>query len=95
MNSFSPIADLQPSFTEPAPGHARIVLQSLLSRQSCWPLISPAPSDDELAMIFDAALRAPDHGRLRPWRFVIVRGAARDALGNVLVDIAHARSARR
>ncbi|SPB18007.1 nitroreductase family protein [Caballeronia novacaledonica] len=70
---------------------ARIVLESLLTRQSHWPLVEPAPNDDELSLIIDAALRAPDHGRLRPWRFVVVRGAARDALGQVLVDVARAR----
>jgi nitroreductase len=70
---------------------AHTVLQSLLTRQSHWPLIEPAPTDDELSLIVDAALRAPDHGRLRPWRFVVVRGAARDALGQVLVDVARAR----
>ncbi len=42
-------------------------------------------------LIFDAALRAPDHGRLRPWRFVCIRGDARTELGEVLVDIAAAR----
>ncbi|HXZ09400.1 MAG TPA: nitroreductase [Paraburkholderia sp.] len=96
MNSLSPTVDLHPSLIEHAPfgdpHRAQVVLQSLLSRRSCWPLTAPAPDDEELALIFDAALRAPDHGRLRPWRFVIVRGAARDALGDVLVDIAHARS---
>ncbi|WP_250517371.1 nitroreductase [Caballeronia sp. INDeC2] len=70
-------------------GHT--VLQSLLTRQSRWPLIEPAPNDDELSLIVDAALCAPDHGRLRPWRFVVVRGAAREALGRVLVDVARAR----
>jgi nitroreductase len=67
------------------------VLQALLTRQSHWPLTEPAPNDEELALIVDAALRAPDHGRLRPWRFVVVRGDAREALGQVLVDAARAR----
>lgn len=31
-----------------------------------------------------AAMRAPDHGRLRPWHFIVVDGAARAALGDVL-----------
>ncbi|GAB5097915.1 nitroreductase family protein [Caballeronia sp. HLA56] len=71
---------------------ADTVLRSLLSRQSHWPLVEPAPGDEELALIVDAALRAPDHGRLRPWRFVLVRGDAREALGQVLVDAARARA---
>lgn len=71
---------------------AQLVLDSLLSRQSHWPLAEPGPNDAELAKIFDAASRAPDHARLRPWRFVLVRGDARGALGDVLVDLASARS---
>ncbi len=61
-------------------------LEALLSRQSHWPLSAPAPSDAELNLIFDAALRAPDHGRLRPWRFVVVRDEAREDLGQALVE---------
>lgn len=72
--------------------NAQIVLDSLLSRQSHWPLTEPGPNDAELAKIFDAALRAPDHAHLQPWRFVLVRGNARGALGDVLVDLACARS---
>ncbi|MFL9868173.1 nitroreductase [Paraburkholderia fungorum] len=64
----------------------------LLSRQSHWPLTEPGPANAELDLIFDAALRAPDHGNLRPWRFVTIRGDARNQLGDVLVDLACARS---
>jgi len=31
-----------------------------------------------------AAARAPDHGKLRPWRFVVIAGGARNAFGDVL-----------
>ena len=44
----------------------------LLSRFSCGSLTQPAPNDDELHQILSTAMRAPDHGRLRPWRFVII-----------------------
>ena len=70
----------------------RAAIDSLLSRQSHWPLVEPGPADHELDLIFDAALRAPDHGRLQPWRFVLVRGEARGELGDVLVDIAAQRA---
>jgi len=66
-------------------------LELLLSRSSSRPLTEPAPTDDVLNLAFDAALRAPDHGQLRPWRFVIVRGVARDALGEVFAQAAKAR----
>jgi nitroreductase len=62
----------------------------LLSRVSVVPaqLAEPGPSDAQLSLILDAGLRAPDHGRLRPWRFVVVRGGARDALGELLAAAA-------
>lgn len=63
----------------------------LLGRQSYWPLIDPGPGDAELNLIFDAALRAPDHGRLQPWRFTFIRGDARAELAEVLIDIAASR----
>lgn len=74
------------------PAAADAALDTLLSRRSCWPLVEPGPDDAALRTIFDAALRAPDNGRLRPWRFILVRGAAREALGEIMVDIAHQRA---
>lgn len=67
-------------------------LKSLMTRQSFWPLAEPAPDDSELRQIFDAALRAPDHGALRPSRFILIRGGARLKLGELLVDLACARA---
>lgn len=69
----------------------REALALLLERHSPWPLTAPAPRDDELDLVFQAALRAPDHGQLRPWRFVLIRDAARAALGDVFVQAARAR----
>lgn len=45
-----------------------------------------SPDGADLDLILDAALRAPDHGRLRPWRFVLIRGAAREELGEIFVE---------
>lgn len=50
-------------------------IDSLLSRTS-HPgslMTGPAPTDAELKQILGAAQRATDHGRLRPWRFIVVR----------------------
>jgi nitroreductase len=74
------------------PSPSVTALDVLLSRQSHWPLVEPGPADADLEQIFDAALRAPDHGRLRPWRFVFIRGEARGDLGDLLVELASARS---
>ena len=56
----------------------------LLTRRSARALTEPAPDEGALALIFSSAVRAPDHGRLRPWRFITVRGAARGRLGELL-----------
>lgn len=48
----------------------------LLSRRSVKFVQAPGPSDDELGRILQAAMSAPDHGRLQPWRFALIRGQA-------------------
>lgn len=69
------------------------VLATLLSRRSvpAEALMAPGPDEAQLAAAIDAALRAPDHGRLRPWRFRVVRSeAARGALSALLARFAEA-----
>jgi len=58
----------------------------LLARRSARALSEPAPDAGALALILSSAVRAPDHGRLRPWRFITVRGAARERFGELLAD---------
>lgn len=57
----------------------------ITSRQNTSPrrLVEPGPSASALASIFRAAAAAPDHGLLRPWRFVIVPQARRADLAEV------------
>jgi len=58
-------------------------LQLLHRRNSAPKLTEPGPDADALGQMFAAALRAPDHAWLRPWRFLVIEGPARDALGEV------------
>ncbi|SPJ34567.1 nitroreductase family protein [Kushneria phyllosphaerae] len=53
----------------------------LLDRESHGKLEGPAPTPEQMELIYRAALRAPDHGELRPWRFIEYTGAGREALG--------------
>jgi nitroreductase len=61
-------------------------LEALLTRRSPGKLIDPAPDDAALKTMLDAAMRAPDHGRLRPWRFIVLRGDARARLGDLMAE---------
>jgi len=61
-------------------------LELLVGRESATKLASPGPDQEALEKMFQSALRAPDHGRLRPWRFVVVRGGARERLGELFAD---------
>jgi len=56
----------------------------LLRRRSMSKLGEPAPEGAALERMLRAALRAPDHGLLRPWKVLLVRGPARQRLGEVL-----------
>lgn len=64
----------------------------LQQRSSSARLAEPAPTDAELNDIFVAASRAPDHARLRPWRFRLIQGEARHHLGELFADAAAARN---
>jgi nitroreductase len=61
-------------------------IEALLTRRSPGRLTDPAPDDAALKTMLDAAMRAPDHGRLRPWRFIVLRGEARTRLGAVMAE---------
>ncbi|NCT84717.1 MAG: nitroreductase [Comamonadaceae bacterium] len=65
-------------------------LDALLTRYSVGPkhLVEPGPSDEQLALMAQAALRAPDHAELVPYRFKLVRGAAKQAMAALFADAA-------
>jgi nitroreductase len=61
-------------------------IKTLLTRKSSPRLQEPSPSPEELELIFQAALRAPDHAALKPWKFIKVSGKGREKLAEVLLD---------
>ena len=64
-----------------------IALQSLLARRSvpALQLREPGPTQAQIEAAIAAALRAPDHGNLKPFRCVLVRGSARARFSELLV----------
>lgn len=61
-------------------------LDLLLSRDSAMKLDAPGPSESELEQILQSAVYAPDHGRLRPWRFVVIPTEQRARFGDVMAE---------
>ncbi|WP_312934524.1 nitroreductase [Pseudomonas sp.] len=66
-------------------------LDALLNRVSVARLTDPAPDAAQREALFQAALRAPDHGQLRPWRFLTVEGQGREALGELFAQAMQAK----
>ena len=62
------------------------LLSLLATRRSGHPreMVAPGPSPDELDHILGIAARTPDHGKLFPWRFVVVERDQRGALADLL-----------
>lgn len=61
-------------------------MQALLERKSVPPRLmanTDGPTADDIQDMLRAAMTAPDHGAVRPWRFVIVEGEDRAKLGEV------------
>ena len=61
-------------------------IDTILERRSAKGLTDPAPDAGALELLLECASRAPDHGRLRPWRFIVIRGAARERLGELMAE---------
>lgn len=81
------------------------LLALLHGRRSRPSLVAPAPDAARLDELLRAACAGPDHGRLRPWRFVVIDAAGRTALGDAFAaataerlpsasttDLTHARA---
>lgn len=77
----------------PALAHRPEVVEFLLTRRSrpAKTLGAPGPDRAAIATILEAAARSPDHGKLVPWRFVVIEGAAQGRVA----EAAHARAMAR
>jgi nitroreductase len=83
-----------PAFGDPLPIIASPDTVAFLARRrsaSALSLGPPAPDDGQLASLLALAARVPDHGKLSPWRFVVLRGEAKAAFVRGLEAIAETR----
>src|SRR5437870_3597541 len=61
-------------------------LEVIKSRISPAQLTEPGPSSGQLQEILLAGASAPDHGRMQPWRFIVLEGDARNRLGELMAQ---------
>ena len=81
-----------PQFNAPSPS----TLELLLTRRSgsAKAMTGPGPSKSQLADILQAGARAPDHGKLFPWRFIVFEGKGRERAGDILAEVMEAEGER-
>jgi nitroreductase len=76
------------------PAHVSPETLALLEqrRSAKWAALkAPGPSPAELERLLAIASRVPDHGKLAPWRFILIEGGARARFGDVLARVQAAR----
>lgn len=82
-----PASAIPPALADNAPADAAAesaaTLTLLARRRSTKApfLAEPAPNADQLDALLRLAARVPDHGKIGPWRFVILEGEGRDRAG--------------
>ncbi len=71
-----------------SPTNNSAVMEFLLTRRShpYRTLTTPEPDRDALAPLLTAAARVPDHGKLEPWRFIVLQGQALQRLATLARD---------
>lgn len=77
----------------PPPVPSPAVLAALATRRSApaQALVAPGPSDSQLNAILQLGARTPDHGKLFPWRFVVLGPVTRAEIAEKLSALAEAR----
>ncbi len=80
------------TFNHPAPD----AMDLLLTRRSgsAKAMKAPGPSKSQIDEILRAGARAPDHGKLFPWRFIVFEGKGRERFGEILAGVMEAEGER-
>ena len=68
----------------PDPNTAALSFLATRRSRPAKTLGGPAPDKDELRELLTIAARAPDHGKLEPWRFLVLQGPAMQRLSDTL-----------
>lgn len=60
------------------------LFEAINSRASALRLAEPSPSREQITKILEAGACAPDHGKLRPWHFIVLQGEAIRKFGDAM-----------
>ena len=63
-------------------------IDALLTRNSSPKLTNPIPTEEQLDIAYQCALRAPDHAWIRPWKFIQITGKGLDKLSDAFISTA-------
>lgn len=83
-----------PLFGDPLPQPATPEVLDFLARRrssSALSLRAPGPNAAQLDELLALAARVPDHGKLAPWRFIVLEGAGKAAFAERLEAVAEGR----
>lgn len=84
-----------PAFGETLPVEAAPEVVAFLAKRrsaSAMTLTAPGPDDAQLGEILRIAARVPDHGKLAPWRFIVLTGKAKDAFAERIAVLADSQA---
>ena len=80
------MTDDAPDFSTAEAAQKRAIDDFLHNRQSEPKLCEPAPSEAELRDFLPAVCRSPDHGNLKPYRFIVLTGETQKQLGTLFLQ---------
>lgn len=62
------------------------VFETIINRRSIGKMTEQRPTRQQIEHILEAATHAPNHHKVEPWRFIVLAGDARAALGSVMAE---------
>lgn len=62
-------------------------IEAIRSRTSVKRFSNRAVEREKIEQLLDAGVQAPNHHKVRPWRFVVVSGEAREKMGAIMAEV--------